>query len=412
VAALFLSAAPPIRVDVQNKRRDSSNPGNSTQIDAKTSQCARRILVLCLGGIGDTVLAFAALRDLRAACPSDHLTALAMWPQSADLLRDLHIFDEVVQHNFQHERLWRSLLFTCKQRWEHHDVSLLAFPANRFEYNAASWLLGAKQRFGHTYLRGGATANLRFLLNGRIAQCLGRHNVDENRALVAAFTGVSPSQPADIRLGPLDPRYHDDATRIFKHLHEPLIGIHAGSSTFKGLETKRWPAQMFGELCLKLRVELGCQPVIFGAPDEIRIKLQIQSVCPEVFFAHGETIRHTAALIQRCSAFVSNDSALAHIASAMDVPVVMICGPTDPAEVGPYGRHGVALSAGLGCSPCFRVGRRPMCCTHPQPQACLKQISVEQVFTAAQRMLGRDHSLMPQQTEHADYRLPVLAGAA
>jgi ADP-heptose:LPS heptosyltransferase len=240
--------------------------------------------------------------------------------------------------------------------------------------------------------------------------------VDENRALVAAFTGITPSDPPDIRLGPIDPAYHDDAARILRHLREPLIGIHAGSSTFKGLETKRWPAQSFGELCQRMRTELGCQPVIFGAPDEIRIKLHIQSVCPEVFFAQGETIRHTAALIQRCSAFVSNDSALAHIASAMDVPVVMICGPTDPAEVGPYGQHGVALSAGLGCSPCFRVGRRPMCCTHSQPQACLKQISVERVFEAMQTMLGRQRAIeaVTQQLtgQHLDHHLPVLAGAA
>ena len=68
----------------------------------------RRTLALCLGGIGDTVLSLAALRDLRRACPNDHLTALAMWPQSADLIRDLGIFDEVLQHNFQCDRWWRS----------------------------------------------------------------------------------------------------------------------------------------------------------------------------------------------------------------------------------------------------------------------------------------------------------------
>ncbi len=345
-------------------------------------QRPRRILVLCLGGIGDTVLAFAALRDLRRACPDDHLTALAMWPQSAQLLEDLGVFDEVLQHNFQGDPWWRSLWPTLKLRLKRYDVSILTFPTNRFEYNLFSYLLGAKQRLGHSYVRGGDLANLRFLLTERVTQQASRHTVDENRALVAHFTGRMPEEPADIRLGPLDPAYHQEAARMLAHLREPLLGIHAGCSTYKGLAAKRWPAERFGRLCLRARRELGLQPVIFGMPDELDLKLRIQAVCPEVFFAHGETIRHTAALIGRCAVMVSNDSALAHIASALDVPVIMVCGPTDVGEIGPCTGAGRVVSAELGCSPCFRVGRRPMRCRHKTYQACMKQITVGQVLGA------------------------------
>ncbi len=342
----------------------------------------RRILALCLGGIGDTVLAFAALRDLRRACPDDHLTALTMWPQSAQLLEDLGVFDEVQQHNFQRDPWRRSLWPTLKLRLKRYDVSILAFPSNRFEYNLLSYLLGAKRRLGHTYLRGGDLANLRFLLTEHVTQQAGRHTVDENRALVAHFTGRTPEEPADLRLGPLDPAYHQEAARMLAHLREPLLGIHAGCSTYKGLAAKRWPAERFGRLCLRARRELGLQPVVFGLPNELDLKLRIQAICPEVFLAHGETIRHTAALIARCTVMVSNDSALAHIASALDVPMVMVCGPTDVGEVGPGTGAGRAISAGLGCSPCFRVGRRPMRCTHEAYQACMKQITVGQVLGA------------------------------
>jgi ADP-heptose:LPS heptosyltransferase len=342
----------------------------------------RRILALCLGGMGDTVLAFAALHDLRRACPDDHISALAMWPQSAELLEDLGIFDEVWQHNFQLERCWRSLWTALKLRVRHFDVSILAFPTNRFEYNALSYLLGARRRLGHTYVRGGDLLSLRFLLTERIDQQPGRHVVDENRALVAHLAGATPQEPADNRLGPLAPKYHHYAARMLAHLREPLLGIHAGSSAYKGLAAKRWPAKCFGLLCRRAHRELGLQPVVFGAPDENDLKLQIQQVCPEVHFAHGPTIRHTAALIARCAVMASNDSGLAHIASALDVPVVMACGPTGSGEVGPYGRPDRALVAGLKCAPCFQVGRRPMCCTHEEYSACMKQIAVEQMLAA------------------------------
>ena len=340
----------------------------------------RRILALCLGGIGDTVLAFAALRDLRQACPDDHITALAMWPQSAELLTDLGIFDEVLQHNFQKERLWRSFLTAVSLRGRHFDVSIVAFPANRFEYNVTSRLLGARRRMGHNYLRGGNFGSLRWLLTDRIDQKPGRHTVDENRELIGRFTGRVAGTSVDIRLGPLDPKYHEAAARMLAHLNEPLLGIHPGCSTYKGLEAKRWPAERFGELCGRAHCELGLQPVVFGMPDEIELKLQIQAMCPEVYLSHGPTIRHTAALMARCAAFVSNDSALAHIASAVDVPVVMLCGPTDLGEVRPYGSSGRVLTAGLGCSPCFRVSRKPLRCTNPEYQACLKALSVDSVL--------------------------------
>lgn len=349
----------------------------------------RRILALCLGGIGDTVLAFAALRDLRRACPHDHITALAMWPQAAHLLEDLRIFDEVLQHNFQRERLWRSAWTTFRLRLRCFDVSLLAFPANRFEYNVLSWLLGARQRFGHTYLRDSDWGNLRFLLTDRVAQRRGRHTVDENRAIVSRFVTSTSNCAAETGLGRLEAEYHVFAKRMLGHVRPPRLGVHAGCSTYKGHVGRRWHARRFGELCRRAHQELGLAPIIFGAPDEIDLKLEIQAECPEAFLAHGQTIRHTAAMIQTCNVFISNDSSLAHIAAALDVPVAMVCGPTDPTSIGPYGHPDWVISADLGCSPCFQVGRQPLRCVNPRRFACMEAVSVELALEALGRLLAR-----------------------
>jgi len=373
------------RVALETGVRCAGAPPGTAPVSSGSSlvkQWPRRILALCLGGIGDTVLAFAALRDLRCARPDDHITALAMWPQSAELLEDLGIFNEVLQHNFHRDRWWRSLRETMRLRMSGYDASLLTFPTNRFEYNALSCAIGATRRFGHTYVRGGDLANMRFLLTDRISQQLGHHVIDENRALVAHLTNQSEDEPADIRLGPLDPSYHARAARILGHLNEPLLGIHAGCSTYKGHAARRWPVERFGELCRLAHRLFGLQPVVFGGSEEHPLKVQIQEVCPDVFFAHGESIRHTAALIARCAVFASNDSGLAHIAAALDVPVAMACGATDARGIGPYPGHGQAVEADVSCSPCFQVGRRPLCCTHTTPSACMKRITVAQMLSA------------------------------
>ncbi len=384
-----------------------------SEMDA-ASLVRRRVLAMCLGGIGDTILSFAALRDLRRGCPNDHLTALVMWPQAAELISDLGVFDEVHQHHFQRERLYRSAWAALRERNRSYDASILAFPANRFEYNALAWLVAARRRLGHTYLRGSDAANLRFLLTDRIQQTSGRHVVDENRALVANYLGRAVDELADTRLGPLDPIFHHQAERMLAHLPRPLIGIHAGSSAYKGLDTKRWPIERFGELCRRVQYELGLQPLVFGNPDEFDLKLRIQELCPQVFFAHGPSIRHTAALLGRCDVFVSNDSALAHLASAVEVPTMMLCGPTHPGEVGPYGHPHRALTSDVACSPCFQVGRAPMRCVNPEPRRCLKEISVDRVLDAIAKVRGslRLNSTGTVQQHTHRISLPVLGPAA
>lgn len=374
------------------RTRDRQIARNMESTAAPIAGRRRKILALCLGGIGDTVLAFAALRELRRAYPDDHLTALTMWPQAADLISDLGIFDEVLQHNFQKSPRFKSLRFAWKLRQSKYDASLLSFPTNRFEYNVLSYILGSPVRWGHDYLRGRNLSNLRFLLTNRIAQETGHHTVDENRSLVKAMTGAESSLPPDIRLGALGSQFHREAERMLGFLKRPLLGVHAGCTTYKGHAARRWPADRFGELCQAVIDQLDMQPVIFGMPDEIDLKLSIQKKCPQVFLAHGESIRLTAAMMARCTAFVSNDSGLAHIASALDVPVVMICGPTASWSIRPYTSTGRVVDSELPCAPCFLVSRRPLKCTHPINQACLKSIGVKRVLSEiadAVRPLGR-----------------------
>ena len=61
-------------------------------------------------------------------------------------------------------------------------------------------------------------------------------------------------------------------------------------------------------------------------------------------------IHNVAQLISMCHIFISSDSGLMHIASAMGVPTVAVFGPTNPVFVRPWGvpyddGHGLAWNA-------------------------------------------------------------------
>lgn len=358
----------------------------------RSSRRPARRLFLALGGIGDTVLTFAAARRLRSAFPDDHLTVLTMWPQSAELLEDLGVFDEVIQHHFQN-RPWReSVALILRLHRRRFDTSILTFPANRFEYNVVQWLIHAKRRVGHEYLRGSHLTYLRCLLTDRVPQTRGAHNVLENLRLLGPLGLPARSVEADVSLGPVGPGHRQAAELLLPDSDRPLIGIHAGSSTYKNLHAKRWPVERFAELCNRVIREDGCIPVLFGGPQDEALNSAIQDLCPAAERLKSSSIRRTSALIQRCTVFVSNDSALAHLASALSVPTVMVVGPTDGLEVGPYSKSGCVVSAPLNCSPCFRVGRAPLRCIHPHRFRCMNAVDVDRVLCEVRNRLSIEHS--------------------
>ena len=370
---------------------DSRHPPDpSESLKRRTSAEPRRVLVMCLGGIGDAVLSFAMLRELRRRLPKAHLTALAMWPQAAELIEDLGIFDEVRQHNFQNDRWWGSLAELARLNSRRFDLSILTFPTHRWEFRLASWLIHARKRLGHRYLDDASPLSLR-LLTHAVAQAPRAHTIDENLKLlrrVPLSVRAAASEP-DIRLGLLAPQYLAHGEQVLATIPGPYLGIHAGSSTAKQMDAKRWPAEYFAELCRLAHERLGLTPLLFGAGAEMLLNQYIAGRTPAARVVRPISIRHDAAVIKRCAAFVSNDSALAHLASALDVPTVMIVGPTDPDMIASYHGRGTVVRSSLACAPCFRPRPRPLACTQACPFECLRGIQPEQVLQAVSEQLNR-----------------------
>ncbi|MBP7362149.1 MAG: glycosyltransferase family 9 protein, partial [Nitrospira sp.] len=90
-----------------------------------------------------------------------------------------------------------------------------------------------------------------------------------------------------------------------------------------------------------------------------------------------------AALVKRCALFVGNDGGAMHIAATMGTPVVAIFGPTYPQRWGPRGGPAQVIYKGLDCRACYH----PTCLRGDD--SCMQQIAVDEVFTAASRMLER-----------------------
>ena len=93
-----------------------------------------------------------------------------------------------------------------------------------------------------------------------------------------------------------------------------------------------------------------------------------------------------AALLERASLLVSNDSGPKHAAIALGVPTVTIFGPTNPgAWHPPAGPHAAVEATGLPCLHCNETR-----CPLPGEQylRCMRDVSVEQVVEACRLRLA------------------------
>ncbi len=163
---------------------------------------------------------------------------------------------------------------------------------------------------------------------------------------------------------------------------EPLIALAPGSVW----ATKRWPSYnaLAGELVARIP---NCRVVVLGAAGDAPLAAAIgeavkQRGGPPVVDATGKlSLLGSAALLSRCAALVTNDSAPLHLASAMNTPTIALFGPTVPAMgFGPLAdRRAVLEMASLTCRPCSAHGGQACPLGHWR---CMRDLSANAVGEA------------------------------
>lgn len=355
----------------------------------------RKILVLCLAGVGDVLMATPLMRELRHAYPSAVIDVLVMQTAVArDILAGNPHVNEVIYFNFMTEPRWRSLAFCLELRKRHYDCSLTPMPQNRLEYNLVAWLIGARERVGFDYIHAGATGRS-ICLTKRIAERAAEHVVENNLRLLSEALGsplASPSHALDLVIGEADKRFARDFIEQNNLAGHHLIGFHPGSGTTKNLALRRWAPEKWAELArLLVARDASVRIIMFGAPAEQGLREEIQAksrlAAGRLYSACPGRISESAALIGRMQCFVCCDTLLTHIAAAVQVPTVEILGPTDPRSIYPYGVPHRIVRTGIACSPCYGYSRHGIRCTNPDPMKCLKEVTPEMVFAAVKDVM-------------------------
>ncbi len=146
---------------------------------------------------------------------------------------------------------------------------------------------------------------------------------------------------------------------------------------------KMWPEEYFAGLADKLIEELPVSVIFTGAKDDIPLIERIESFMKnKPYILAGKTsLGELAAVLKRVDLFISADTGIMHLASALKVPLIAVFGATSPYLNGPRGRGIIkVLFKNKRCKlPCYEF--------NCQDNICMKEIKVEDVFKQARDVL-------------------------
>src|SRR5882757_5301118 len=343
-----------------------------------------RLLVVRLSAMGDIIHTLPAVAALREAFPNATLGWLVeerwaellctlRYPRSGQRSPQRPLVDRVHAVN---TRAWRRSLLSFNT-WQQMAVSLRELRGIGYETAVdfqgairtallARWS-GARVVYGDIQPRENAAR----MWYTRQVTTTGVHVVQQALELAEAVIQRSvPAQKADF---PMDPDAENKITSLAGPERDFAI-LNPGA----GWGAKQWPAERYGLVASELAKD-GVRSLINYGPGEEELAGAVESASAGAARKISCSISELIALTRRARLFIGGDTGPMHLAAALQIPVVAIFGPTNPARNGPFSTSSIVLRSASSLTNHAR---------YREPEKGLLEISTEEVIAAARKLLG------------------------
>lgn len=351
----------------------------SPLISASDAANAKRVLIINVTRIGDTVLATPVIRAIAAFFPNAEVTVLGH-PNRVEVLAHLPYIAKIggITKKSAWRRGWKDV-FTKKPEYDYafvwgNDISLV-----RYALRKARHVIAGKQRDDHV------NAQLLLPFEQPIANSI--HAVAYFLAMPRALGIPARGFGLDVAITPAEQATAKNKmqSRLGAIRNVPTIGFQVASFATKSY--RDWPIQRFIDLGLRMIQRYpNVRFVCFGAPeDRARIERLSSALRDRVVSFAGETsLRESIALMSQLDLYVGIDTGPTHLYSALKKPMVVLYHPTIPS----------ALYKPLG-HPAFTAIDHPLASPTCRDKISMDEISVDRVWDACIAALDGQPPLSP-----------------
>lgn len=346
-----------------------------------------KILVVRLSSLGDILHLFPAVSDLRRRFPGAEIDWLVE-PAFAEAVSWHSAIDKVITAPLRaHKKTWwriPTLLGRLRKQLKAEKYDVVLDAQGLIKSALMARLTGAA-------VYGFAAESARETMAARLYQKTARvpdglHVIEKNRQLVKQLFSADATQPADFGLDKFRyERMQHGYTGVYKELAgKPYIVLLHGTTW----NSKYWPEKAWVELIHKLS-EQGWHCLIpWGNDVEHQRALRLQAAGgKEARVLPKLSLTELMDVLLHARAFVSVESGIGHLAAALEVPGIMLHGPTDPGYSGILGKACRHITSGLYCSPCFKRDC-PRIENNMQVPPCQQAIDPQKVYQQCQALLA------------------------
>jgi heptosyltransferase III len=333
----------------------------------------RKVLLVRLRSIGDTVLATPSLYALKRFLPNVTVDILVEDWVAPLLNNHPHVDNVVVLERggfMTRARVAREL------RTANYDVVY-----NLHGGTTATFLTratGARHRVGFQSYQYAQLHNHQapspLLLWGQQKT----HSVEQQLALLG-WTGVPVTDRPRTQLG-ISTEASQAVNKLLFDLSDQKIALIHPAAAFA---TKQWATENFARVA-EFLVARGFAPVAIAAPNEKALLEKLSAEASVKITIFDLSLPEVTALAARSQLFVGNDSGIAHIAAAVGTPAVVIFGSSNIAHWRPWNSAAAeVVFEEMPCQPCPGY----FCEKFEQPE-CILRVPVTRVTSAIDRILS------------------------
>ncbi len=301
-----------------------------------------RVVALVPGGIGDQILFFPTLDDLKRSYPDADIDVVVE-PRSAGAYRVCKSVNDVLLYDYKDRNSpadWGNLLGRLRDR--EYDVAISL--GQTWLVGLLLWLTGINKRVG--YAGGGSP-----FLTDPVPLNKDQYAAAMYHDLLKGMGITSPCPQLAINLPKQDILWAEAEQKRLGITDSGYVLIHGGSSKLaqsKGID-KIYPVENWIKIIQDFQQR---QPdvsiVAIAGPEDVELVNKLLEAFPNLKYTAPEDIGKLAAIIGGASLMLCTDSAPMHLAIAVETYTIALFGPTDPEKLMPKSDRAIAIKSPTG----------------------------------------------------------------
>jgi ADP-heptose:LPS heptosyltransferase len=280
-----------------------------------------KILVVATKFFGDLIISSPGLKALRQKFPAAKITVLVRKEYGAVLRNNPDIngilsFDFGIRKKNFFIRIAEEMLFWKMIRKERFDMLISLQPGDRIAF--LSRISGAKYRVAPRKQSFNYLFNILVDVEEDSISYLEYYN-----KIISAVTGAPVTGKPEFFLSAENEAWANEFLRSNNFdINNTMIAVHPGASE----PTKIWKAENYAALVNNMLKMSRTNVLLVQGPNEEKIveKVLKDINCTGVIVLKSNDVNITAALLKKCILLVSNDTGTRHLATALNVPVIVL----------------------------------------------------------------------------------------